>query len=103
MKSRMGTIDWEVCLGDNDELEIVGSVVYYLTPGHPGCHTLNNGDPGFPPTPSEIDFFNAQVIEMKLFDQPLNIPSDRNFMSKCFDLVDQSELAKGIFNDNEEC
>ena len=41
------------------DLEIEGKEVeclieYDYTPGDPGCHTMRNGDPGWPPTGPEI-------------------------------------------------
>ncbi len=36
-------------------LQITCDVRYRLSAGSPGCHTLPNGDPGYPPDPPEID------------------------------------------------
>lgn len=37
---------------DGDDLYLVEGIYY---PGHPGVHTLANGDPGYPSDPDEID------------------------------------------------
>lgn len=36
-------------------------VDYTYYPGSPGCHTLPNGDPGYPPEPSEIDLQSVEI------------------------------------------
>jgi len=38
------------------------SVDYYLYPGDPGKWTLDNGDPGYPPTPDEIEIDSITYI-----------------------------------------
>lgn len=42
---------------NDDELEV--EIEYDYTPGDPGCRTLRNGDPGWPPSPPEIEITNV--------------------------------------------
>lgn len=40
---------------DGEEVEIPIMVTYSITPGRPARFYLNNGDPGYPEEPPEID------------------------------------------------
>lgn len=57
-------------MGDDDqEWEITGN--YYA--GYPGRMYLANGDPGDPPEPAEIEFYEATHEKLKLsFDEFLH-------------------------------
>ena len=41
------------------EVEIQVEVSY--TPGDPGCRTMRNGDPGWPPSPAEVEIESGLV------------------------------------------
>lgn len=45
--------------GQEIELEIDAS----CTPGDPGCHTLRNGDPGYPPEPPEAEILKVTRLD----------------------------------------
>lgn len=38
----------------------------HYTPGDPGKHTMNNGDPGYPPTPSDFEWDAAWIGELEV-------------------------------------
>lgn len=48
----MATKEFIIDFGDAGEVEC--EVEYDYTKGDPGCHTMRNGDPGWPPTPAEV-------------------------------------------------
>lgn len=47
--------------GQEIELEIDAS----CSPGDPGCHTLRNGDPGYPPEPPEAELIKVTRLDNK--------------------------------------
>lgn len=57
-----GSHQWNdtIDLGDC-ELQIEGTANYTVTPGDPGVRTFRNGDPGYPPSPPEVEFFNEAI------------------------------------------
>jgi hypothetical protein len=36
-------------------------VEFNYSPGRPGCHTLRNGDPGYPEEPAEIEILGIKL------------------------------------------
>ena len=35
-------------------------VTFYYTPGDPGVYTYSNGDPGYPPSPPELEIYKIE-------------------------------------------
>ena len=35
-------------------------VMFYYTPGDPGVYTYSNGDPGYPPSPPELEIYKIE-------------------------------------------
>jgi hypothetical protein len=50
----------------NSELQIEGTADYTVTPGDPGVRTFRNGDPGYPPSPPEVEFFNEAIDKVTI-------------------------------------
>lgn len=42
--------------------DVMLRVCFTMTPGHPGCMYLSNGDPGFPPEPNEIEIIDVRYL-----------------------------------------
>lgn len=52
--------------GEDHTLTIEGTVDYDVTPGDPGVRTFRNGDPGYPPTPPEVEFYNEAIDKVTI-------------------------------------
>lgn len=55
MKTITGAFEWLKV----DHQKVLVTYAYY--PGHPGRHTMPNGDPGYPPEPAETEIHAARV------------------------------------------
>ena len=68
--SHKGEIKKVLDLGQLGEVECL--IEYDFSPGDPGCHTMRNGDPGWPPTGADIDITCITTVSgvdiTKLFD-----------------------------------
>jgi hypothetical protein len=50
------------------EEDIQVDVKFNVLPGDPGIHTYSNGDPGYPPTPDDIEIIEVRAAqEIELF------------------------------------
>ena len=45
---------------------VEGAVDYSIIPGDPGCRTMRNGDPGYPPSPPEVEFFKPSLTKITI-------------------------------------
>lgn len=64
------------------------TVLYYYTPGDAGCHTMRNGDPGWPPTAPEVEIVGVLGAD----GREVNLP----------DAADYERLAERIMDTVEE-
>lgn len=57
------TIEWPMYTLDDkgEDVETIYDVTCFLTKGDPGCHTMRNGDPGWPPSPAECDIESIKL------------------------------------------
>ena len=65
MSAIKGIHNWFLYLGEDEELEIEGTVKYCVTPGDPGCRYTPNGD-GWPPSPPECEFYDPRITKFNL-------------------------------------
>lgn len=56
-------------IGDG-EVEVL--VDWEITPGDPGCRYMNNGDPGYPPEPAEVEITAAWIV----FGNPITLDAE---------------------------
>jgi hypothetical protein len=70
------------------EVTIRFSGVY--TPGDSGRHTLPNGDPGYPPTPSEFEWDAAHIGELEVTEMVEELVG-LNFDELCSKLLERVE------------
>lgn len=47
-----------------DETEVMFDVVVEVTPGDPGCHTMKNGDPGWPASGPECEILSIGLSDI---------------------------------------
>lgn len=60
------TIDWPTYAegegADGDDVETVYKITCAISPGDPGCHTMANGDPGWPSTGPEVEILKIEHL-----------------------------------------
>lgn len=54
------TYETTLCIDGENDIDV--KVSFTVSWGHPGCWYQRNGDPGFPPEPSEIDDITVETI-----------------------------------------
>lgn len=54
-------VSTEMYIENDDEDEIELDISGEYDPGSPGCYTLSNGDPGYPPDPPSVDDIIAKL------------------------------------------
>lgn len=81
------------------EVTIRFSGVY--TPGDPGRHTLPNGDPGYPPTPSEFEWDKAFIGELEVTEMVEELLA-LDFEELCSKLLERCEEAEADDADGED-
>lgn len=99
----MKTYTIDTWIGDDD----VRVVVNYI-PGDPGCHTMRNGDPGWPPTDPEIE-----VVAVRKPDGALVIEGDysvdewdalhQRLLEECIERDREDDEARSWLRDHSEC
>ena len=89
---------------DDEGESWVVDIDYTVIPGSPGCHTLPNGDPGYPEDPATVELTAYRVKELNRYDDngelvesvPLSIVLDKTFeamVDKDFKLFERIESA----------
>lgn len=65
--SRYTKIEIYWCVEDVAGNDVEYDIECGLTPGDPGCHTMRNGDPGWPSSPAECEILSVKQngVEVK--------------------------------------
>lgn len=70
-----------------DSREIPVTVHYYYIPGDPGCRTMRNGDPGWPPTAPEVEIIGIADRSGKA----VFLPDARDYENLIERILEESE------------
>jgi hypothetical protein len=57
--------------GEGETVYVKADITYTYLPGTPGCRTLSNGDPGWPPEPAEVEVLSAVLIDERKPGDPV--------------------------------
>jgi hypothetical protein len=97
-----GIHDWELLVGDDQELAIRGTVHYAITPGEKMVRYYPDGS-GYPGSPPEIEFWGAMISEivltLEMMDFKLGIPE--GLAEEAFAQTSE-ELTEHIFAEHGE-
>ncbi len=72
---------------DGTESEFEADIAY--SPGDPGCRTMRNGDPGWPPDPPNVEFL--AVFEMRDGKRVREIPVESLTENEIDNLSDRAQ------------
>jgi hypothetical protein len=81
------TIETEITVGKGEEIYYPRvKIEFTYFPGDPGCRTMRNGDPGWPPTGADIEITGVALIDGDgMNDIPQGVLRDA---AECFSCTD---------------
>lgn len=83
----MAEMTTTIYLGDLGDMDV--TVSYTYIPADRGCHTMN-GDPGWPPTPAEIDI-NSVVCNLTNFDITKLVNASKDCTAQLEMVIEEAE------------
>lgn len=98
------THNWTYPENDDQPLSVTGTIEYIILKGSPGCHTLPNGDPGYPPEGDEVEFDKPEITSITILGYDIPLPSgchnDELAVALFYDYVDQDMLVDHILTEH---